>query len=204
MAKKPMQTDGHFAAAADRQSVSNRTGAVFCTNCGSRLAIAANYCTLCGERKLERRPEPYGFAGWLLLLIVFLTLGTLATAFSVFVSVTSYANATPGNKILHGFHAISYSAWVVAAGVCLRLANLQSKHFPKAVVLLLTSSLVISAASLALSQLLGSDTFAIVPGLVTLLQGFVPLVVWGAYVRVSRRVSNTFRGAPPRTRSQTQ
>jgi hypothetical protein len=151
---------------------------------------------------------PQGIGGWLLMLTICLLLFPGFVLFDlafnqwpIFAERMWSSLTTPGSRLYHPFWAplivggvICEVAFLAFDAVLLSLLLRKSRHFPGAFVvfaLLNISYFLVTAAVLYQIPIVAER------GIEVLLRGVIPPVlaagVWIAYVRLSRRVRNTFK-----------
>ena len=187
-----------------------KAGVKFCGACGSPLSSQAVKRPEPEQAISEKNPK--GLGGWLILVILGLFITVLLQLYNIYVSVTLFTDGTvdfisdpssdiyiPGYGGLLKFEFIGEIIFLAAAVYLIYLFFRKSRQFPKYFVIFL----IASAAYIILDYLLLSSTSvsaetqefiddALSDQNREVARAFIGALIWGAYMKKSKRVKATF------------
>lgn len=195
---------------------------MFCKHCGKSIADNAKFCAACGgsastqveEAPKQATPEKNlkGLGGWLVLVILGLFVTVLFQAYGAYESVTMFTYGTveflsdpssgvyiPGYGGLLKFELIAEIIFLAAGIYLVYLFFKKSRKFPKYYVSFLVITIIYLILDYALFssvsvsgevQQIIDDTLSEQGGEIG--KTVIGALVWGAYMRKSKRVKATF------------
>lgn len=195
---------------------------MFCKHCGKSIVDNAKFCAACGKsvsvstEEMPKQAPPdknlKGLGGWLVLVILGLFVSVLFQAYGAYESITMFTDGTveflgdpssevyiPGYAGLIKFEFIAEIIFLVAGIYLIYLFFKKSKKFPKYYVpfLIITVIYVILDYALLSSVSVSGEVQQIIDDTLSEQGGeigkaVIGALVWGAYMRKSKRVKATF------------
>lgn len=183
---------------------------MFCKNCGKEVSSEMSFCAKCGSKIDKVKAEGKnlkGIGGWLILVIfgLFYTLYSLGISiYSTFIMFTDgtveQLTSVQGFSGALGFELFAQTLiflWVV---YILFLSKKEDKRFPTFYIYFLISLVVFHVIDISLISSLVYPNEEVKnaflsgesEGYTGLVRGIVQTIVWGTYMRVSKRVKLTF------------
>jgi len=194
---------------------------MFCKHCGKQISEGEKFCASCGEpisAVVETQKETVntknlkGLGGWLVLVILGLFATVLFQIYGVYESITMFTDGTveflsdpssgvyiPGYSGLLKFEFIAEILFLGAAAYLIYLFFKKSKKFPKyyipfliaAVLYAILDYVLLSSVSVSgeVKQVI-DETLS--KGGEEIGRAIISALIWGAYMKKSKRVKNTF------------
>ncbi len=141
---------------------------------------------------LDEQPGPTGLGGWLILMGIGVVIGPLAVLFAISQIVKAYqfASATPGLSVALTLELIMQIGFFVFGLYAAYLFFNKKAQFPKLQQILLIASVVAGVLDTAIVSGIG---ISMQPSdIKEIAKSIIVCAIWIPYLRVSKRVKNTF------------
>lgn len=195
---------------------------MFCKHCGKSIVDNAKFCAACGNavsvpvaetpKQVVTEKNLKGLGGWLVLVILGLFISALFQAYGAYESVTMFTDGTveflsdpssevyiPGYGGLLKFEFIAEIIFLAAGVYLIYLFFKKSRKFPKYYLLFLIISAIYVILDYALlsSVSVSSEVQQVLDDVLSEQSGdirgaVIGALVWGSYIRKSKRVKATF------------